>query len=440
MKPVVFLGPSLPRAEAAALLDADYLPPAAAGDVYTASRRRPPAIVLIDGYFERVPAVWHKEVLHALASGIAVYGAASMGALRAAELHGFGMVGVGSIFARFRDGELEDDDEVAVRHVDASFDYRPVSEAMVNLRDGLAAATQAGLLDAEEAARLVMIAKAMFYPTRSWPALVRAGVAAGLDATRLASLLAWAEAHRPNTKRDDARAVLTRVAADLAAPRAPSNVCFEFERSIFWDKLVESLGGTTTDDLDGARATAVADWAKLRDAGARWQAATNRHLLALEARRREWQVSPERGAAAVDEFRRARGLEQGEDFAAWLAARHLDAETLARLAQHELLRAEFEVTEAPAIELALLDELKSDAAWPALVAEGARQEAAARALGRPAPLPAEAGFTEAEVLAWYEAHFRPLGGDLARHARSLGFASTTAFLVAVTRARLAAEA
>lgn len=440
MKPVVFLGPSLSRGEAAALLDADYLPPAAAGDVYTASRRRPPAIVIIDGYFERVPAVWHKEVLHAIASGIVVYGAASMGALRAAELHGFGMLGVGSIFTRFRDGELEDDDEVAVRHVDASFEYRPISEAMVNLRDGLAAATRAGLLDGSEAARLVTLAKAMFYPTRSWPALVRAGVAAGLDATRMANLLAWAEAQRPNTKRDDARAVLARVASDIAASRVPPDVSFELERSIFWEKLVESLGGTATDDLDAARAAAVVDWAKLRDAGVRWQAATNRHLLALEARRREWQVSPERTAAAVDEFRRARGLEQGEDFAAWLAARQVDAETLARLAQHDLLRAEFEVTEAPAIELALRDELQSDDDWPALVAESARQDAAARALGRLAPLPAEAGFTEAEVLAWYERHFRPLAGDLARHARALGFASTTAFLVAVTRARLAAEA
>ena len=39
-----------------------------------------------------------------------------MGALRAAELHAFGMRGVGRIFEAFRDGELEDDDEVAVVH------------------------------------------------------------------------------------------------------------------------------------------------------------------------------------------------------------------------------------------------------------------------------------------------------------------------------------
>jgi hypothetical protein len=39
-----------------------------------------------------------------------------MGALRAAELHTFGMVGVGRVFEGYRDGVYEDDDEVAVVH------------------------------------------------------------------------------------------------------------------------------------------------------------------------------------------------------------------------------------------------------------------------------------------------------------------------------------
>jgi len=34
MKPVVFLGPTLPASEAAAILDAEYLPPVAQGDLY----------------------------------------------------------------------------------------------------------------------------------------------------------------------------------------------------------------------------------------------------------------------------------------------------------------------------------------------------------------------------------------------------------------------
>ena len=86
-KPVVFLGPTLPAAQAEAILDALYLPPAEQGSVVRTVRDfSPSAIVLIDGAFGKVPAVRHKEILWALACGIPVLGAASMGAIRAAEL------------------------------------------------------------------------------------------------------------------------------------------------------------------------------------------------------------------------------------------------------------------------------------------------------------------------------------------------------------------
>ena len=85
MNCIVFTGPTISPAEARAELDALYLPPVAQGDVYRAALRRPKAIGIIDGYFERVPAVWHKEILWAMAKGIHVLGSASMGALRAAD-------------------------------------------------------------------------------------------------------------------------------------------------------------------------------------------------------------------------------------------------------------------------------------------------------------------------------------------------------------------
>src|SRR6266702_4473228 len=52
----VFLGPTLAEKEARAELDAVYLPPVSAGDVYRLWRRRPRAIGIVDGYFDRVPA------------------------------------------------------------------------------------------------------------------------------------------------------------------------------------------------------------------------------------------------------------------------------------------------------------------------------------------------------------------------------------------------
>ena len=116
----VFLGPTLSLEEASSVLDAVYLPPVSQGDVYRlVSLGGPKAIAIVDGYFNQVPAVWHKEILWAMSEGIPVYGAASMGALRAAELAPFGMRGVGRIFEAYRDGVLppyggepfEDDDE-----------------------------------------------------------------------------------------------------------------------------------------------------------------------------------------------------------------------------------------------------------------------------------------------------------------------------------------
>src|SRR5713226_10363052 len=142
MRAVIFTGPTLSAVDARMVLAADYRPPAAEGDVYRAARGRPQVIGIIDGYFERVPAVWHKEILWAMSQGIHVFGSASMGALRAAELADFGMEGVGAIFEMYRDGILEDDDEVAVAHGTDEFRFRAGSEAMVDIRCTLARAVE----------------------------------------------------------------------------------------------------------------------------------------------------------------------------------------------------------------------------------------------------------------------------------------------------------
>jgi hypothetical protein len=125
----VFLGPTLAVTDARRILDATYLPPVAMGDVAAVLMQptTPKAIAIIDGVFQNVPAVWHKEILFALSQGVRVFGSSSMGALRAAELHAFGMEGVGRVFAAYRDGVLEDDDEVAVIHGPAEFGYLQLS-------------------------------------------------------------------------------------------------------------------------------------------------------------------------------------------------------------------------------------------------------------------------------------------------------------------------
>ncbi|MGO7565147.1 TfuA-like protein, partial [Rhizobium johnstonii] len=68
-------------------LKAIYLPPVGCEDVVRAvAEYTPSSIVLIDGVFAQRPAVRHQEILWAIARGVRMYGEASIGALRAAEL------------------------------------------------------------------------------------------------------------------------------------------------------------------------------------------------------------------------------------------------------------------------------------------------------------------------------------------------------------------
>ena len=169
---VVFLGPSLSIDHARRTLPARYLGPARCGDVLRARRLSPRAIAIVDGVFARTAAIWHKEILLALEDGISVFGASSMGALRAAELVPFGMVGIGRIFEAYRDGLYTDDDEVALLHGPADSAYREMSEAMVNIRSTVAHAVSSGVILPESGKRVIRCAKDTFYQVRSLGAAI----------------------------------------------------------------------------------------------------------------------------------------------------------------------------------------------------------------------------------------------------------------------------
>ena len=119
MNVYIFAGPTISATEAGRKLKAVYLPPAAEGDVCRVVLEGARAIGIIDGYFQSVPAVRHKEILWAMSRGIHVFGSASIGALRAAELAPFGMEGVGTVFELYRDGTLEEDGELLERREQA---------------------------------------------------------------------------------------------------------------------------------------------------------------------------------------------------------------------------------------------------------------------------------------------------------------------------------
>jgi hypothetical protein len=207
---LIYVGPTISADEVRARLPgATVEPPTAVGDILRATRvRGVKRIALIDGYFERMAAVWHKEILVALERGIAVYGASSMGALRAAEFAPWGMIGVGSIYRDYASGRLVADDEVAVAHLPAEHGYRCVSDALVNIRWGLAHAVKQGVIDESHVAALADLAQRRFYRERSWAQLVEDAQAQGLPIGRLAAM------PKPDRKADDARLLLRRLRTD----------------------------------------------------------------------------------------------------------------------------------------------------------------------------------------------------------------------------------
>jgi hypothetical protein len=235
MNSIVFAGPSLPPRLRPAEPGIEWRPPVRQGDLYRAALTGPAAIGVIDGYFEVVPTVWHKEILWAMAQGIHVFGAASIGALRAAELDVFGMRGIGRIYEAYRDGVLEDDDEVAVLHGPEELGYPPLTEAMVNIRASLDEAVHGGVIAAALAARLMAIAKALFYKERTWDAVLQTAADCGSPHAPLKTFAEWLPSGHIDRKRFDAEAMLDAIRAHLAAGAPPLKVTYVLAETVAWE-------------------------------------------------------------------------------------------------------------------------------------------------------------------------------------------------------------
>ena len=166
MKKLVFAGPSIHGLDLAPFTEIEFRAPAAAGDLLQAAHQGARVIGLIDGVFEGAASVWHKEILAALTSNIPVYGAASMGALRACECASFGMVGVGQIFEDYASGRRSADADVAVQHGPQALGFMPLTLALVDVEATLA--RLADRLDSALLASLDTAARAVPFRNRNW--------------------------------------------------------------------------------------------------------------------------------------------------------------------------------------------------------------------------------------------------------------------------------
>jgi hypothetical protein len=232
---VIFAGPSLPQ-PAPPIAGIEWRPPVRQGDLYLAALSGPAIIGVADGYFEIMPTVWHKEILWAMAQGIHVYGAASIGALRAAELTDFGMQGIGHIYRQFHTGRLTDDDEVAVLHGPAEIDYVQVTDAMVNVRATIDRALQLGVVEPAFAARLVSIAKSLFYKDRTYDAILKAATEQGLAPELVGRFASWLPGGQVDQKRIDASEMLEAITAHISSGVIPLKVSYEFSHTFAWEE------------------------------------------------------------------------------------------------------------------------------------------------------------------------------------------------------------
>lgn len=440
MTACIFLGPSLSVAQAEKTLpEARFLEPVQHGDVYRAMQRWSPRIIgIIDGYFQHSPSVWHKEILWALDQGVHVVGAASMGALRAAELEAFGMVGVGKIYDEFRAGALPpfdgltDDDEVAVTHGPRETGFVAVSEAMVNIRFTLRKAAQAGVISTQTASYLCTTAKSLHFPQRQYSNLLTLAAHHGVDAAELDALRTWLHDGKVDQKHVDASALITYVKHWQQAGGVAAATDFHFENTEIWHDTTSAMTAAQT-----ARDITVEQLAILKEL--RLDEKTYKRVMQRAALRyiagplpnNDNDLDDTKLRRAVDRFRQAFELWDRHSIDTWLAANDLALEQFDVLMHGEVRLNAWLHSLNSALLPAIVDQLRLTGEYSAL-AQRAHDKAiflrANEKLGKSRRRP-----SERQLIHWYfeERTKREIPDNIEEYARDLGFDTRTQFVDAV---------
>ncbi len=399
---IVFAGPTISASDVREGLErAEVRPPARTGDIYAACQDQASAIGLIDGFFEGVPSVWHKEILWALDQGIPVFGASSMGALRAAELHPFGMTGVGWIFEAYRDGVLEDDDEVALRHGPQELGYVALSEPMVNIRASLDRAVATGVLDRAIASGLTDMAKKTYFPDRSWEGLFDRAADQNLNTECLEKLRSWLPSGRVDQKRLDALDMLAAMARLDKNEHIAQDRNFDFQHTVMWEDLTRRHGARAP----SRETLLILD--QLRRDPDRYQALRLRAAAGLVSQVGQ-DVPQSEIDRAVTQFRTENRLFTGAALADWLASNDLDLPGLQQRVKDALRLTAAIAENLQAFRTALMAELKTDGDYDTLLAEAQNMAATLDRAGIHNPTPDDLDLNPATLLIWY---FEDLNGQ-----------------------------
>ncbi len=339
----------------------------------------------------------------------------------------------GRIFEAFRDGTLEDDDEVAVVHGPEELGFVAVSEPMVNIRATLARAEIDGALAGSSRNALERYAKSLFFPHRTWPAIFDGARAHGLSEAELAALREWLPHGRVDQKREDAMAMLEAMKETLAHSDRP-RLDWQFEWTHFWDEFVARPAIDPVPDQVPLEAQSQAILEELRlegeDSYQRIKTGALLRLLThLEADRRGIEATPEAMRAALSHIRGTLGLFTRAELDAWLVRNHLTAESLERLVrEHVRLRAVTDFTDT-ALSRLLLDELRLRGSYEHLAARAQKKQTVLGARGVDGADSGTRGPTAIELRLWFfeQRLRRPMPDDVAAFARDQGFADLADF-------------
>jgi hypothetical protein len=341
MTVVIFAGPSIYGLDIAAStsIDINIQPPAKQGDIFRACLSKPSAIGLIDGYFDSVPSTWHKEILWALSQGIPVFGSASMGALRAAELDVFGMVGVGRIYDWYRDGVLEDDDEVALIHGPDETNFLPLSEPMVNVRATCEAAVAIGVLQQQTADAVIAAAKHIHYQDRTWQGVLASAREKPLAAAELTQFEQWKETGYVDQKQSDAAELIGKIFDPITQPVKVSSDTFYFEWTNLWDKAMQEwvVGHAYGNDAAEISMDAILDELRLDPElfNEVNSLAGVRSILLAEADRGRVSVDQKARLKVLGQLREKLGLTRKSTLDAWAKRNMLTEDALQTLVDEE---------------------------------------------------------------------------------------------------------
>ncbi len=211
IKIIIYTGLSITFDEAKEILDSHddveviYKRPIKRGDLNPAIKENPDIIAIIDGIFHQNSAVGHREILNAIKKGIKVYGASSMGALRASELDVLGMEGVGYCYNEYVSGNITSDDDVAVM-LDSDT-LESLSVPLISMNYVFTNAVNENIITPKEKNELIKITKETYYPQRNYANTLSQS---SLDETKKNELIDFIR-NSKDIKKEDAKTLLNHI-------------------------------------------------------------------------------------------------------------------------------------------------------------------------------------------------------------------------------------